>query len=101
MLTVLGWLVYSVIQRQVRLHLCAHDQQLPGEISTTVPPTAAVVLALFARVAWLQFWIEEREVVQVYGVQPHHLLICDVLGLHHSWYQVPSENEIDHFSKSH
>jgi hypothetical protein len=30
MLPVLGLLVYSVIQRQVRLYLCTHDQQLPG-----------------------------------------------------------------------
>src|SRR5215475_8659223 len=30
MLTVLGLLVYSIIQRQVRLYLRTHDQQLPG-----------------------------------------------------------------------
>jgi len=30
MLTVLGLLVYSIIQRQVRLYLLTHDQQLPG-----------------------------------------------------------------------
>ena len=33
MLTVLGLLVYSVIQRQVRLYLRTHDQQLPGKAS--------------------------------------------------------------------
>jgi hypothetical protein len=26
---------------------------------------------------------------QVYGVQPHHLLICDALGLDYSWYEAP------------
>ena len=51
MLTVLGLLVSSVIQRQVRLHLHTHDQQLPGTKGLTAPPTAAVVVALFARVA--------------------------------------------------
>jgi len=56
----------------------------------TAIPTAAVVLALFAQVALVQFWIGEDEVVQMYGVQPHHLLICDALGLDHAWYEVPS-----------
>ena len=31
MLTVLGLLVYSVIQRHVRLYLRTHDQQLSGK----------------------------------------------------------------------
>jgi len=44
MLTVLGLLVYSVIQRQVRLYLLTHDQQLPGNEGLTATPTAAVVL---------------------------------------------------------
>jgi hypothetical protein len=75
MLTVLGLLVYSVIQRQGRLYLRTHDQQLPGNKGMTATPTAAVVLALFSQVALVQLWIEEHEVVQVAGVQPHHLLI--------------------------
>src|SRR2546427_8937286 len=54
MLTVLGLLVYSVIQRQVRLYLRTHDQQLPGNKGLTATPTAAVVLALFAQVALVQ-----------------------------------------------
>jgi transposase len=45
MLTVVGLLVYSIIQRQVRLYLRAHDQQLPGNKGMTATPTAAVVLA--------------------------------------------------------
>jgi hypothetical protein len=51
MLTVLGLLVYSVIQRQVRLSLRTHDQQSPGNTGTTAIPTAAVVVALLAQVA--------------------------------------------------
>jgi transposase len=86
MLTVVGWLVYSIIQRQVRLYLRVQDQQVPGNKGATAIPTAAVVLALFAQVAFVQVWIGRHEVVQVAGVQPHHLLICDALGLDHSWY---------------
>jgi transposase len=90
MLTVLGLLVYSVIQRQVRLYLFTHDQQLPGNKGMTATPTAAVVLALFAQVALVQLWIDEQEVAQLSGVQPHHLLVCDALGLDSSWYTAPS-----------
>ena len=89
MLTVLGLLVYSVIQRQVRLYLRTHAQQIPGNKGLTAIPTAAVVLALFAQVALVQFWIDEQEVAQISGVQPHHRLVCDALGLDASWYAVP------------
>ena len=54
MLTVLGLLVYNVIQRQVRLYLRTQGQQIPGNTGMTAPPTAAVVLALFAPVALRQ-----------------------------------------------
>ena len=94
MLTVVGLLVYSVIQRQVRLYLRTHDQQVPGNKGMTATPTAAVVLALFAQVALVQLWIGEHEVVQIDGVQPHHLLICDALGFDHSWYEAPSAHKI-------
>ena len=53
-LTVVGLLVYSLIQRQVRLHLLTHDQQVPGNKGATAMPTAAVVLALFAHRALVQ-----------------------------------------------
>ena len=89
MLTVIGLLVYTVIQRQVRLYLRTHDQQIPGNKGMTATPTAAVVLALFAQVALIQLEIDEQEVEQIYGVQPHHLLLCDALGLDASWYAVP------------
>jgi transposase len=90
MLTVLGLLVYSVIQRQVRLYLRMHDQQLPGNKGLTATPTAAGVLALFAQVALVQLWIDAQEVTQLSGVQAYHLLVCDALGLDASWYAVPS-----------
>jgi transposase len=89
MLTVLGLLVYSVIQRQVRLYLLTHDEQLPGNKGLTAIPTAAVVLALFAQVALVQLWIDGQEVQHIYGLQPHHRLVCHALGLDPSWYAVP------------
>jgi transposase len=90
LLTVRGLLVYSVIQRQVRLYLLSHAQQIPGNKGMTATPTAAVVLALFAPVALLQLGIDGQEVEQVYSTQPHHLLVCHALGLDSSWYEVPS-----------
>ena len=90
MLTVLGLLVYSVIQRQVRLYLRTHKRQLPGNKGLTATPTAAVVLALFTQVALVQLWVDEQEVAQLSGLQPYHRLVCDALGLDSSWYAVPS-----------
>ena len=95
MLTVLGLLVYSVIQRQVRLYLRTHAQQIPGNKGLTATPTAAVVLALFAQVALVQLWIDDQEVAQLSGVQPHHRLVCDALGLDSAWYAVPAGQKND------
>ena len=100
MLTVVGLVVYRIMQRQVRLYLRTHDRQVPGNKGPTATPTAAVVLALFAQVAMVQFWLGEHEVAQVYGLQPHHLLICDALGLDHAWYEAPSVHKIDQFRQS-
>jgi hypothetical protein len=100
MLTVLGLLVYSIIQRQVRLYLGSQAQQVPGNKGATATPTAAVVWALVAQIAWGQFWLGEHEVVQVYGVQPQHLLICEALGLDHAWYEAPSAHKTDQFSQA-
>jgi hypothetical protein len=90
MLTVVGLLVYSIIQRQVRLYLRTHDQQLPGNKGLTAIPTAAVVLALFTQVAMVHLCIDAQEVTQLSGVHPHHLLVCDALGLDSSWYVASS-----------
>jgi hypothetical protein len=89
LLTVLGLLVYCVIQCQGRLDLRMHAQQLPGNKGLTATPTAVVVLALFAQVALVRLWIDEQEVVQIAGVQPQHRLVCDALGLDSSWYAMP------------
>jgi transposase len=89
MLTVIGLLVYTVIQRQVRLYLRTHDQQVPGNKGGTAIPTAAVVLALFSSVTLVQLQLGRREIYHMYGVQPYHLLICDALDLSRSWYEAP------------
>ena len=90
MRTVIGLLVSSIIQRQVRLYLHPHGQRVPGNKGPTAIPTAAVVLALFAQIVLVQVCIDDQVLAQVYGVQAHHLLFCDVLGLDSSWHEVPS-----------
>ena len=95
MLTVLGLLVYSVIQRQVRLYLRTHDQQIPGNKGMTATPTAAVGLALFAQVFMIQLGVDDQQVEQMYGVQSYHLRLCDALGLDSSWYGVPSAQKTE------
>jgi hypothetical protein len=88
-----GWLVYSVIQRQVRLYLLTPDQQVPGHTGETGRPTAAVVLALCAQVAVVQLRLGHRDIDPVYGRQPHHLRVCDALGLNHSCDGSPSADK--------
>src|SRR5262249_49751743 len=87
MLTVMGLLVYAVIQRQVRLYLREHDQQVPGNKGLTATPTAAVVFALFTPVMRVQFAMDDVISFQVHGVQAYHLLVCDAVELDQVWYQ--------------
>src|SRR5262249_29861548 len=89
MLTVVGLLVYTLIQRQVRLYLCEHDQHIPGNKGPTARPTSAVVFTLFAPVMRVQCTLDEQISVQVHGLQPHHLLICEAVGIDPTWYGVP------------
>lgn len=100
MLTVVGLLVYSIIQRQVRLYLQTHAQQLPGNKGPTATPTAAVVLARFAHVALVHIHIDEQIVEQVVGLEPHHLRCCAALGLDSSWYTVPLAEKIGQSTQS-
>jgi hypothetical protein len=76
-----------VIQRQVRLYLHAHGQHVPGNKGPTATPTAAVVFALFAPVMLVQFVVDNRTSLQGHGVQDHHLLICEAVGIDPAWYQ--------------
>jgi transposase len=67
MLTVVGLLVYSLIQRQVRQYLQQHQQSIPGNKGDTALPTAAVVFESFASVTQVHFDFGGVEVCQVYG----------------------------------
>jgi hypothetical protein len=87
MLTVVGLLVYALIQRQVRLYLRAHDKQVPGNKGPTATPTAAVVFALFAPVMLVQWAVDHILSFQVHGVQAHHLSVCEAVGIDSVWYQ--------------
>jgi hypothetical protein len=87
---VLGLLVYSGIQRQVRLYLHTQDQRIPGNKGLTATPPAAGVLALFAHGALVQCWRDDQEVARLSGVHPHPLFVCEALGLDSSWSPVPS-----------
>jgi transposase len=87
MLTVVGLLVYAVIQRQIRLYLRAHDQQVPGNKGPTATPTAAVVCALFTPVMLVQFAVDNTPYLQAQGVQDYHRIICDAVGIDQAWYQ--------------
>ena len=78
MLTVVGLLVYAVIQRQVRLYLRDHERHIPGNKGLTATPTAAVVFALFTPVMLVHCTVDNIPSLQVHGVQDYHLLICDV-----------------------
>src|SRR4030095_11397934 len=87
MRTVVGLLVYAVIQRQVRLYLRDHERHIPGNKGPTATPTAAVVFALFTPVMLVQFAIDHTTSLQVHGVQDYHLLVCDAVGIDQAWYQ--------------
>jgi transposase len=87
MLTVLGLLVYAVIQRQVRLYLRDHDRHLPGNKGPTAMPTAAVVFALFTPVTLVHFAVDNAPLLQVHGIQDYHRIVCEAVGIDHAWYQ--------------
>jgi transposase len=87
MLTVVGLLVYAIIQRQVRLYLRDHDRHIPGNKGPTAMPTTAVVFALFAPVMLVQFTVDNMTSLQLHGVQDHHRIICEAVGIDPVWYQ--------------
>ena len=89
LLTVLGLRGYALIQWQVRLYLHIHSQQVPGNKGTTAMPTAAVVLAVFSPVTRVHLHLGSTDVYEMYGVDEHHWLVCDALGLDRTWYGAP------------
>jgi hypothetical protein len=45
------------------------------------------VFALFAPVMLVQFAMDNATSLQVHGVQDHHLLVCEAVGIDPAWYQ--------------
>jgi transposase len=87
MLTVVGLLVYAVIQRQVRLYLRDHHQHIPGNKGLTALPTATVVFDLFTPVTLVHFAVDNVPILHVHGLREDHLIICEAVGIDHTWYQ--------------
>src|SRR5262245_24807359 len=86
-LTVVGVLVYAVIQRQVRLSLRDHHQQIPGNKGLTALPTAAVVFDLFTPVTLVHYTVDHGPILHVHGIREDHLILCEAVGIDHTWYQ--------------
>jgi hypothetical protein len=86
MRTVVGLLVYAVMQRQVRLSLRDYHQHIPGNKGPTATPTAAVVFALYTAVMLVQLVVENTISLQGHGVQDDHLIICEAVGIEPAWY---------------
>lgn len=87
MLTVVGLLVYSLIQRQVRQYLHQWHESIPGNKGETATPTATVVFESFAPVTLVSLDLDGTAVSQIHGWQAHHRLICEALGVSDTWYE--------------
>src|SRR5215471_11648055 len=87
MLTVVSLLVYTVIQRQVRLYLRDHERHIPGNKGPTATPTAAVVFALCTPVTLVHFVVDNAPILQVHGIQEDHRIVCEAVGIDPAWYQ--------------
>jgi hypothetical protein len=79
--------VSAVRQQQVRLYLRDDDRQIPGNKGPTATPPAAVVGTLFAPVMLVPFAVEEQPHLQGHGIQDHHRIVCEAVGIAPGWYQ--------------
>jgi transposase len=95
MLTVVGLLVYGLIQRQVRQYLAQHEASIPGNKGPTDMPTATVIFESFATVTRVELTLEDMTVSQIQGWQAHHERICQALELDHAIYETPTTQEND------
>jgi hypothetical protein len=93
MRTVVGVRVYAGIQRQVRWALRAQEQPLPGKKGPTATPPAAGGVALFVHGTMVHFQGGQTEMRHVYGLQDHHGMVCDALGLDRSWYEASTTHQ--------
>src|SRR5688572_8585225 len=81
MLTVVGLLVYGLIQRQVRQYLQEHEETMPGNKGETESPTATVVFESFTTLCRVELNVDGVNVDQFHGWQAHHGRIFQALGL--------------------
>jgi len=93
MLTVVGLLVYGLIQRQVRQYLEQHEASIPGNKGPTDRPTATVIFESFATLRRVELTWEDMTVSQIQGWQAHHELICQALKLDYSIYESPTTQQ--------
>ena len=90
MLTVMGLLVYGLIQRQVRQYLQEHEATIPGNKGETDIPTATMVFESFATVMRVGLNLEGTTISELHGWQAHHELICQALELDALIYESPT-----------
>lgn len=95
MLTVVGLLVYSLIQRQVRQYLQQHHESISGNKGETTQPTAAVVFESFTSVTLIHLDHDGSDICQVHSWQAPHQLICQALGVDCSWYEGAANQKIN------
>jgi len=81
MLTVVGLLVYGLIQRQVRQYLQEHEATIPGNKGETDNPTATVVFESLTMLIRLELSVDGVTVYQFHGWQAHHERVFQALGL--------------------
>jgi len=81
MLTVVGLLVYGLIQRQVRQYLEEHEETIPGNKGQTDIPTATVVFESFATLNRVEWSLDGQRIEQFSGWQAHHERVFLALGL--------------------
>lgn len=67
LLTVVGLLVYGLIQRQVRQYLAQHEVSIPGNKGPPDVPTATVIFESFATVTRVELTLEDVTVSQIQG----------------------------------
>jgi hypothetical protein len=87
LLTVVGVLVYAVIQRPVRLSLRDHERHIPGQKGPTATPTTAGVFALLTPVTLIHFPVDQAPLRQSHGIQEEQRIVCEAVGIEHAWYQ--------------
>ena len=81
MLTVVGLVVYGLIQRQVRQYLQEHEETIPSNKGETDTPTATVVFESLTTLIRLELTIDGVTVYQFHGWQAHHERVFRALEL--------------------